>query len=124
MSPPIGERGRRPCTPVDLLTSGPVGKEAIERIRGPEDLRARGPERAGTWFLRPRAERLTPERLTTVAVTRHLRMNSFRRMRCHRIPTQDRPLMLKKRHLGERRNTESYNLATLPLNRGYLGKFI
>ena len=26
---------------------------------------------AGSWFLRPRAERLTPEWLTTVAVTRH-----------------------------------------------------
>ena len=26
---------------------------------------------AGPWFLRPRAERLTPEWLTTVAVTRH-----------------------------------------------------
>jgi hypothetical protein len=28
---------------------------------------------AGSWFLRPMAEWLTPERLTTVAVTRHLK---------------------------------------------------
>jgi hypothetical protein len=60
-----------------------------ERTRGHEDRRARGPERAGSWFLRPRAERLTPERLTTVAVTRHLECVSFR-MRCHRIPTSRR----------------------------------
>ena len=29
------------------------------------------PSGADTWFLRPRAERLTPERLTTGAVTCH-----------------------------------------------------
>ena len=39
-------------------------------------------------FRRLKAERLAPERLTTVAVTRHLRMNSEQRMRCHRIPTK------------------------------------
>jgi len=40
-------------------------------------------------FRRLKAERLTPERLTTVAVTRHLELMSLR-MRCHRIPTRCR----------------------------------
>jgi hypothetical protein len=37
-----------------------------------EDSRARGPEELAPGFWRLKAERLTPERLITVAVTRHL----------------------------------------------------
>ena len=40
-------------------------------------------------FRRLKTERLTPERLTTVAVTCHLECISIRR-RCHRTPTQGR----------------------------------
>ena len=48
------------------------GMMAWGRNRGPEDLRTRGPESAGRRFWRLKAEGLTPERLTAVAVTRHL----------------------------------------------------
>ncbi len=40
-------------------------------IRGREDLRSRGPEELAPGFRRLMAERLIPERLTTVTVTRH-----------------------------------------------------
>ena len=44
-------------------------------FRGHEDRRARGLEELAAGFRRLKAERLIPERLTTVAVTRHLELN-------------------------------------------------
>jgi hypothetical protein len=56
---------------------------------GHQEFRSRlfGHRELAPGFRRLKAERLTPERLTTVAVTCHLECISFR-MRCHRITTQ------------------------------------
>ena len=43
--------------------------------RGHEDRRIRGPEELAPGFRRLKAEQLTPERPTAVAVTRHLELN-------------------------------------------------
>ncbi len=57
---------------------------------------ARGLDELAPEFRRLKAERLTPERLTTVAVTRHLRMKS-----CRSIPSGLTFEWIESRQLGQ-----------------------